>query len=230
MLTENKFSKYLIYAFGEIVLVVIGILIALQINNWNENRKESNKEDQLIDVLITDLQSKKAEFLSDLTVGKSIIQNSDITINHWKRNSEVDTLNLKFLLKYLAEDDWFFDENSPIYATISGSELWKQLPDSLNKQIDDMYRLRFGRIKSAFVKQSEYALNGKLNFLAANHLLELNESTSEIQQIVTEKDEEFIILLELFKSGVIRLTSNFKMTIPSIDKLVENLEHYKNNK
>ncbi len=230
MLTENKFSKYLIYAFGEIVLVVIGILIALQINNWNENRKESNKEDQLIDVLITDLQSKKAEFVSDLAVGKSIIQNSDITINHWKRNSEVDTLNLKFLLKYLAEDDWFFDENSPIYATISGSELWKQLPDSLNKQIDDMYRLRFGRIKSAFVKQSEYALNGKLNFLAANHLLELNESTSEIQQIVTEKDEEFIILLELFKSGVIRLTSNFKMTIPSIDKLVENLEHYKNNK
>ena len=230
MLTENKFSKYLIYAFGEIVLVVIGILIALQINNWNENRKESNKEDQLIDVLITDLQSKKAEFLSDLTVGKSIIQNSDITINHWKKNREIDTLNLKFLLRYLAEDDWFFDENSPIYATISGSELWKQLPDSLNKEIDDMYRLKFGRIKSAFVKQSEYALNGKLNFLAANHLLELNESTSEIQQIVTEKDEEFIILLELFKSGVIRLTSNFKMTIPSIDKLVENLEHYKNNK
>lgn len=39
LLSENKFSKYLFYAFGEIVLVVIGILIALQINNWNENRK-----------------------------------------------------------------------------------------------------------------------------------------------------------------------------------------------
>ncbi|AGC78091.1 hypothetical protein DDD_2964 [Nonlabens dokdonensis DSW-6] len=35
MLTENKFSKYLLYAIGEIVLVVIGILIALYINNWN---------------------------------------------------------------------------------------------------------------------------------------------------------------------------------------------------
>ncbi len=39
MLTENKFGKYITYAVGEIVLVVIGILIALQINNWNENRK-----------------------------------------------------------------------------------------------------------------------------------------------------------------------------------------------
>ena len=39
MIAENKFSKYLIYATGEIVLVMIGILLALQVNNWNENRK-----------------------------------------------------------------------------------------------------------------------------------------------------------------------------------------------
>ncbi len=39
LLTENKFSKYLIYAIGEILLVVIGILIALQLNNLNEDRK-----------------------------------------------------------------------------------------------------------------------------------------------------------------------------------------------
>ena len=38
LLTENKLSKYLIYAIGEIILVVIGILIALSINNWNEDR------------------------------------------------------------------------------------------------------------------------------------------------------------------------------------------------
>ena len=49
MLTENKFSKYLLYAVGEIVLVVIGILIALQINNWNNNKiniGESNEFNQ----------------------------------------------------------------------------------------------------------------------------------------------------------------------------------------
>ncbi|KXI28413.1 DUF6090 family protein [Paraglaciecola hydrolytica] len=39
MIKESRFSKYLFYAIGEIVLVVIGILIALQINNWNEQRK-----------------------------------------------------------------------------------------------------------------------------------------------------------------------------------------------
>ena len=38
LLTENRFSKYMLYAIGEIVLVVIGILIALEINNWNQQR------------------------------------------------------------------------------------------------------------------------------------------------------------------------------------------------
>ncbi len=42
-LTENKFSKYLLYAIGEIILVVIGILIALQVNNWNEKRKQDER-------------------------------------------------------------------------------------------------------------------------------------------------------------------------------------------
>ena len=42
-LTENKFSKYLLYAIGEIIFVIVGILIALQINNWNEQRKIDNQ-------------------------------------------------------------------------------------------------------------------------------------------------------------------------------------------
>ena len=43
LLTENRLGKYLLYAIGEILLVVIGILIALSINNWNEERKNEEK-------------------------------------------------------------------------------------------------------------------------------------------------------------------------------------------
>ena len=48
MLTEGKAGRYLKYAIGEIILVVIGILIALQINNWNEQRKDRTKEQILL--------------------------------------------------------------------------------------------------------------------------------------------------------------------------------------
>ena len=57
LLSENKFGKYLIYAVGEIVLVVIGILIALQINNWNENKKSKNQLNNIYNEVKLNLRS-----------------------------------------------------------------------------------------------------------------------------------------------------------------------------
>ncbi|WP_415376685.1 DUF6090 family protein [Patiriisocius sp. Uisw_017] len=56
-LTENKFGKYLTYAIGEIILVVIGILIALSINNWNENKKSENQLNNIYNEVETNLKS-----------------------------------------------------------------------------------------------------------------------------------------------------------------------------
>ena len=56
LLSKGKTSKYFKYAIGEIVLVVIGILIALQINNWNEERKLKMNERDVIASLIEDLE------------------------------------------------------------------------------------------------------------------------------------------------------------------------------
>jgi hypothetical protein len=61
LLTENKFSKYLIYAIGEIILVVIGILIALSINNWNESRKQADNLNSIYTAIIGDLKRDNQE-------------------------------------------------------------------------------------------------------------------------------------------------------------------------
>mgnify|MGYP001817630242 FL=1 len=57
LFTENKFSKYLLYALGEIALVMIGILLALQVNNWNEERKQRQVEIKYFGNLKNDLQA-----------------------------------------------------------------------------------------------------------------------------------------------------------------------------
>lgn len=57
LLSENKFSKYFFYAIGEIILVVIGILIALQINNWNEDKKDRIQEQELLNQLQSEFKS-----------------------------------------------------------------------------------------------------------------------------------------------------------------------------
>ena len=76
LLTENKFSKYLIYAIGEIVLVMIGILLALQVNNWNEERKRKS----LINTYIGSLQADLRNDIELLTPGISYIEFD------WKKN------------------------------------------------------------------------------------------------------------------------------------------------
>lgn len=66
LLAENKISRYLIYAAGEILLVVIGILIALQINTWNEYRKERNLEKEVLQNIVESLDVSLQKMQSHL--------------------------------------------------------------------------------------------------------------------------------------------------------------------
>ena len=68
LLSDNNFSKYLIYAIGEIILVVIGILIALAINNMNQNRVIQEKEQTYLNGLRAEFQISKVK-LSELPFG-----------------------------------------------------------------------------------------------------------------------------------------------------------------
>lgn len=72
LLMENKTSKYFKYAIGEIILVVIGILIALQVNTWNENRKFKNTEKELLENMLFNLKSDSINGYGALQTNKSI--------------------------------------------------------------------------------------------------------------------------------------------------------------
>ncbi|WP_445385750.1 hypothetical protein ACT6NV_02815 [Robiginitalea sp. IMCC44478] len=62
LLMENKTGKYFKYAVGEIVLVMIGILLALQVNNWNQDRKDRISERKLLDNIHRDFVHNKVDF------------------------------------------------------------------------------------------------------------------------------------------------------------------------
>jgi len=78
LMEAGKTGKYLKYAIGEIVVVVLGILIALQINNWNENRKEQQTLNNIYVLVAEDLKSDideitnimKAEIPRELIINK----------------------------------------------------------------------------------------------------------------------------------------------------------------
>ena len=87
LIMENKTGKYLKYAIGEIVLVVIGILIALSINNWNQNRITKLKEKKTLIELVQNLNSNLEQFSSNIKVENDIIKSVEILIDHIENKS-----------------------------------------------------------------------------------------------------------------------------------------------
>ena len=75
IISGTPIRKYLLYAIGEILLVMIGILLALQVNNWNENRKENQEEQVLLNILRDDFTSRLLE-LESLNEGRLLAARS----------------------------------------------------------------------------------------------------------------------------------------------------------
>ena len=99
LLSENKFSKYLIYAIGEIVLVVIGILIALQVNNLNDRRNiATNTKNNLI-TLSAELISNTEKLKFNIDVVNAQIRNSLNLIDSLNNNVDLDDKDLYLLDK-----------------------------------------------------------------------------------------------------------------------------------
>jgi hypothetical protein len=104
MINENKTSIYLIYAVGEVVLVVFGILIALQIDNWNENKRIRNTEHQYLLALKEEFSFNNGELESIMNRNK---------------------LNFDYALRIL-------DNTGPEYPEITDEEFGRLLTNSLS--------------------------------------------------------------------------------------------------
>lgn len=98
LLSESKFSKYLLYALGEILLVVIGILIALQINNWNEEHKERKVEQSYIKLLTRDLIADSVSLNELILFSDNSVKSKEVILAYLdKEISKPDSLDTHFL-------------------------------------------------------------------------------------------------------------------------------------
>ena len=92
---ENKTSKYFKYAIGEIILVVIGILIALQINNWNENRIQKAKVNNYLKSMVIDLNRDTSAFTKTIkNFNEQVETNSKIFTDKNYKEQSIDSIIL----------------------------------------------------------------------------------------------------------------------------------------
>jgi len=91
---DNKPIKYLRYAIGEIILVVIGILIALQINNWNENRKNKVFEKEILTQIQENLKNDKLALEEIVTNFSKAVKSSEKILNSQESQKTQDSINI----------------------------------------------------------------------------------------------------------------------------------------
>jgi hypothetical protein len=134
---EKQILKYSRYAIGEIVLVVIGILIALQINNWNEDQKSRKKELTYLENIRADLMMNIDELNIFIDSRNSCIASCDILLDYYNEKKELDlqefnsnALNVMIWFPFIQHDNTYQELlNSGNLAMISNKHIKTGMQD-----------------------------------------------------------------------------------------------------
>jgi hypothetical protein len=128
---ENKTSKYLKYAIGEIVLVVIGILIALQINNWNQDRINKDYEQKMLHELVEDLKLDTTYLNGQFKRIELFKESVDLILK--------DPQSMKNNTSLFLFGGVYFIQNTKAIETIKSGNVQIPFNDNLRKQINSHY-------------------------------------------------------------------------------------------
>jgi hypothetical protein len=147
MLMENKTRKYFKYAIGEIVLVVIGILIALQINNWNESRKQSITEKEFITSLKNDLKQDKAFIEIVIKHNEPRIEAYEILNSnlHNLYNNDRNSLDSIFNI-YFRIQRTFYPISGSYESAVSGNQITVFRNKELVQEVVKLYNSTYDRL------------------------------------------------------------------------------------
>ncbi|MFY0603552.1 MAG: hypothetical protein JXQ93_06350 [Flavobacteriaceae bacterium] len=127
---QNKTSKYFKYAIGEIVLVIIGILIALQINNWNQNRISKIELNQSLNKLLVELNSDLLDLEDKIDLNDKIIKNLDSSLLILKELANFSVKDFEDKFHYINYTSTF-NFNRVTFNEISNSGKLKQLNNTV---------------------------------------------------------------------------------------------------
>lgn len=199
LIKERNVQKYLIYGLGEILLIVIGILIALQISNWNDNKKSKKLGLEMISEIRTGLDSDLNELNRFLQYQEMVLK-SQLIISEWLKNDEEyqDTLSRHFSRVYITTD---YSINYSGYETLKRFGLKRVENDTLRIAIANLYEIKYPE----FIKFSEVYQNFLDELLKVNprHFNELNYMQNLMHPrdgTKLKEDSEYLYYLNTLKN------------------------------
>ena len=151
LLSQNRISKYLLYAVGEIVLVVIGILIALSINNWNEEKKNKRAAVEIYKNLQYSLKQDSSEVVKILGLQKKSLQTQKRIFLNNVDEFEAEIANGK--LDSIIQDLLFgafslYPKNGIYNLIVSNNEMDLLESDVIKRALNNLYEFSYKRYEN----------------------------------------------------------------------------------
>lgn len=237
---ENKVMAYLRCAIGEILLVVIGILIALQINNWNEKRNNIEQAEK-------HLETTKLNLTDDIIQAEILFRETDITIRYseifldqFKTLKPPDN-NIQMYLIYLMYERNLEVNESGFSALINSNGL-AFIDESLQVKILDYYRHieqlkrrevnANSEIKTMFepyVKENYYWIYNKTNPWPRQAELYKDDQRTpkniDLKSVITDKRLEIMVNGRRYQS--VKLSDFYSKTIKLAKEIIKEIENNK---
>jgi hypothetical protein len=138
LIEKNKTGKYLKYAIGEIILVVIGILIALSINNWNQNRNSITQAKKHLETIELNLKDDITQAEKLLSETQTTLDYANDFLNQFKTLAPVNN-NVQMYLIYLMYER-NIEVNASGFNTLLNSGGMAFIDETLQVKILDYYR------------------------------------------------------------------------------------------
>ncbi len=222
LLAENRVSKYLLYAVGEIVLVVVGILIALQLDDLKEKRKTDEQETKLLLELVNNLESNLTVLEESNGASRRMTRSADIVLDHFENQKSSDSLR-----EYLLSNVYLrtLDLSYATFETIKniGFDIIKK--DELRLEIIELFEISYAHRLTSMKEVNPVFFQQFLSW----KLRSKNDLNDILYAIPNENDEDLIFIknyLIAMKSWEHDGAENNNRLIQKTTNLINHIESY----
>jgi len=205
---QNKTGKYFKYAIGEIILVVIGILMALSLNNWNEKRIQNANFDKLIDALEKEIIENIVEANYEIDWARKVQMNaSKILINKISRKQFLEDKNLRDLIGLNRLDINSDDVSSLVKRQEDFPENYKALIPHLKN-----YLKKEERYNKQDLEYGQY-ITGYFDFLIKTQPWYATSYVQVLDSVALNKQVDFYLENPVYKNYLRSYTDGYKYSL-----------------
>lgn len=233
---NRRLERYLLYAIGEILLVMIGILLALQVNNWNEDRKIRILEAEILEDLLINLKRDLTDITSNIQLTTNTIRSTEILLDQ----IEADSPYHDSLAIHLGQSFWWTDflPTTSAYEVLKSKGLDIIRDKSLRTQLQELYEFSYQRTSNLVAwemeKNDQYTTVAKSYFrfytaIDLGHQIGRNSGLADemipINFQVLKESSEFTYHLSLMDQVQRFINEDYKMLETKISKLIGEVEN-----